>query len=54
MSRITANAAGGQNVLALLDMLVCSEGMATSKYTQDDGYDVIVGGINSPNTFSNY
>jgi len=54
MPRITAQAAGGQNVLAFLDMLAWSEGTSISKYTQDDGYDVIVGGINSPNTFTNY
>jgi muramidase (phage lysozyme) len=54
MPRITTQAAGGQNVLAFLDMLGWSEGTAISKYTQDDGYDVIVGGINSPNTFTDY
>ena len=54
MPRITAQAAGGANVLAFLDMLAWSEGTATSKYTQSDGYDVIVGGINSPNTFTGY
>ena len=54
MPRITAQAAGGQNVLAYLDMLGWSEGTANSKYTQDDGYDVIVGGINSPNIFTDY
>ena len=54
MPRITAQAAGGQNVLAFLDMLAWSEGTSTSKYTKDDGYDVIVGGINSPNIFTDY
>jgi muramidase (phage lysozyme) len=54
MARITAQAAGGLNVLAFLDMLAWSEGTSTSKYTKDDGYDVIVGGIDSPDTFTGY
>lgn len=54
MARISAADAGGKNVLAFLDMLAWSEGTRTSRYTKDDGYDVVVGGINSPNTFSNY
>ncbi|NMZ77658.1 glycoside hydrolase family 104 protein, partial [Pseudomonas nitroreducens] len=54
MPRINSSAAGGKNVLAFLDMLAWSEGTRTSRYTKDDGYDVIVGGLDSPNTFSNY
>lgn len=54
MARITASAAGGKNVCAFLDMLAWSEGTRTSRYTRDDGYDVVVGGIDSPNTFGNY
>ena len=54
MARISAADAGGKNVLAFLDMLAWSEGTRTSRYTKDDGYDVVVGGINSPNTFSSY
>lgn len=54
MPEITADAAGGQNVCAFLDMLACSEGTATSKYTHDNGYDVVVSGLDSPNTFSGY
>jgi muramidase (phage lysozyme) len=41
MARIDANAAGGRNVLAFLDMLAVSEGTAGKG---DDGYNVIVGG----------
>ena len=37
---------------AFLDMIAFSEGTSTSKYTKDNGYDVIVGGVNSPNTFT--
>lgn len=39
---------------AFLDMLAISEGTSTSKYTKNNGYDMIVGGINSPNTFTDY
>jgi len=41
MARITANEAGGQNVIAFLDMLAVSEGTAGHG---DDGYNVNVGG----------
>jgi len=41
MPRITANEAGGQNVLAFLDMLAKAEGTFG---VGDDGYDVNVGG----------
>lgn len=54
MPRITAAEAGGPNVLAFLDMLAWSEGTSTSCHTQDDGYDVVVGGIDSPNRFTSY
>lgn len=42
------------NLKAFLDMLAWSEGTSTSRYTRNDGYDVVVGGIDSPNTFSSY
>lgn len=54
MPRISTSAAGGKNVCAFLDMLAWSEGTRTSRYTKDDGYDVVVGGLDSPNTFINY
>lgn len=43
MARITADQAGGKNVLAFLDMLRWSEGTSTVK-SSDDGYNVLVGG----------
>ncbi|SHM66929.1 glycoside hydrolase family 24 protein [Phytopseudomonas punonensis] len=43
MARITATQAGGQNVLAFLDMLAWSEGTSTIT-SSDDGYNVLVGG----------
>lgn len=54
MARISEKLAGSQNALAFLDMLAWSEGTSISKHTKDDGYDVVVGGINSPNTFARY
>lgn len=41
MSRITAQAAGGHNVVAFLDMIAHSEGTAGHG---EDGYNVLVGG----------
>lgn len=54
MPRITEAQAGSPNALAFLDMLSIAEGTSTSKYTRNDGYDVIVGGIDSPNIFTSY
>lgn len=59
MPRISAEQAGGQRVLAFLDMLSISEGTSTSKYTKDDGYDILVGGIKDapgpfPKIFTDY
>jgi muramidase (phage lysozyme) len=54
MTRITAAQAGGQNRVAFLDMLASSEGTATDPATQDDGYDVLVTGINGPARFASY
>lgn len=54
MAKISDSLAGSKNALAFLDMLAWSEGTSTSKYTRNDGYDVIVAGLNSPNTFTSY
>ena len=54
MPVITQQMAGSRNALAFLDMISIAEGTSTSKYTRNDGYDVIVGGIDSPNTFTSY
>ncbi|HHA2813685.1 TPA: glycoside hydrolase family protein [Stenotrophomonas maltophilia] len=55
MAKITANDAGGGNVLAFLDMLAWSEGTSTSPATKDRGYDVIVTGADrKPEIFSDY
>jgi len=43
------------NERAFLKMLTVSEGTSTSKYTKNNGYDVIVNGIGGePKTFSDY
>lgn len=45
MAEISAEEAGGQNVVAFLDMLAWSEGTDRPKQQSNDrGYDVIVGG----------
>lgn len=55
MAKITANDAGGSNVLAFLDMLAWSEGTSTSPATRNQGYDVIVTGADrKPEIFSDY
>lgn len=43
-----------KNLKAFLDMIAWSEGTSSSKYTKNKGYDVIVGGIDSPNVFTDY
>lgn len=48
MARLSADAAGGANVLAFLDTIAYAEGV--ERFSQDDGYDVIVGGT----TFTDY
>lgn len=45
MPRLTSDELGGPNVAAFLDMLAVSEGTDDGRQkTNDDGYDVIVGG----------
>lgn len=45
MNRLTADQAGGSNVLAFLDMIAWSEGTDNGRQpTMDNGYDVLVGG----------
>lgn len=43
-----------QNRKAFLDMLAVSEGTSTSSITQNDGYDVIVTGVDGPEIFTDY
>jgi muramidase (phage lysozyme) len=39
---------------SFLDLIAWSEGTSTSSITQNDGYDVIVTGIDGPSVFSSY
>ena len=39
---------------AFLDLVAWSEGTSTSRLTQNDGYDVLVSGINGPGIFTDY
>ena len=55
MAQISAQQAGGINVLAFLDMLAWSEGTSTSRVTINSGYDVIVTGHDgAPEVFADY
>ena len=54
MPKISVELAGSRNATAFLDMLAYAEGTSTSKHTKDDGYDVIVAGLDSPNCFASY
>lgn len=54
MPRITAEQAGGPNVCAFLDTIAVSEGTQNDPVTQDDGYDVLVTGIDGPARFASY
>lgn len=54
MAKITAKQAGGKNIPPFLDMVSVAEGTSTSKYTKDEGYDVVVLGSNSPKIFTDY
>lgn len=48
MAVITAEQAGGQEVVRFLDLIAVSEGTALHKLTAGSGYDVIVTGIAGP------
>lgn len=54
MPRISCAQAGGVNRCAFLDMVAMSEGTPTDPATQDDGYDVLVTGMNGPHRFTSY
>lgn len=54
MPVISPQQAGSLNQCAFLDMIAYSEGTSNSPITQNDGYDVLVSGMNGPQRFSNY
>jgi len=41
-------------VAAFLDLIAAAEGTSTNAHTQNDGYDVIVSGVDGAHTFSDY
>src|SRR5215469_3136234 len=54
MAAITAEQAGGEALVKFLDLIAFSEGTSTSPHTQNDGYDVIVSGIDGHHEFNDY
>jgi muramidase (phage lysozyme) len=45
---------GGAAIAAFLDLIAWSEGTSTSRITKNDGYDVIVSGVDGPHSFTDY
>lgn len=54
MAVLSLSEAGGKNVLAFLDTIAWSEGSSTSSVTRNDGYDVIVEGVQGKQVFEDY
>lgn len=54
MAAITAEQAGGEALVRFLDLIAFSEGTSTSPHTQNDGYDVIVGGVDGHHEFADF
>jgi muramidase (phage lysozyme) len=43
-----------KRIAAFLSLIAWSEGTSTSSFTKDDGYDVLVSGVNGPEVFTDY
>ena len=54
MAAITADQAGGDALVKFLDLIAFSEGTSTNAHTQNNGYDVIVGGVDGHHEFTDY
>ncbi len=54
MATISATAAGSPNVPRFLDLVGRSEGTSTDRLTRNDGYDVIVSGVDGPEVFTDF
>jgi muramidase (phage lysozyme) len=54
MAAITAEQAGGEALVKFLDLIAFSEGTSTNAHTQNDGYDVIVGGVDGHHEFTDF
>ena len=44
----------GKQINAFLDLIAWSEGTSTSRVTKNNGYDVIVSGVDGPHSFTDY
>jgi muramidase (phage lysozyme) len=53
---MSATALGGQNICAFMDMLAsaAAEGTSSSPITKNNGYDVIVSGVDGKHRFDDY
>jgi muramidase (phage lysozyme) len=54
MAAISAEDAGGAALVTFLDTIAYSEGTSTSPHSQNDGYDVIVTGVDGHHEFNDY
>ena len=54
MARISVTEAGGANRLSFLDLIAWSEGTSISPITKDNGYDIIVTGLDGFHRFDDY
>jgi muramidase (phage lysozyme) len=54
MAAITAEQAGGDALVRFLDLIAFAEGTSTSPHTQNDGYDVVVNGLDGHHEFTDY
>jgi len=54
MAAITAEQAGGEALVRFLDLIAFSEGTSTCGHTQNDGYDIIVTGVDGHHQFNDY
>lgn len=54
MAVITDEEAGGKGLAAFLDLIAFSEGTSTSEITQDNGYDIIVSGVDGHHRLFDY
>jgi len=54
MAVITAEQAGGAALVRMLDTIAYSEGTSTSPHTKNDGYNIIVSGVDGHHEFTDY
>lgn len=54
MAAITAEQAGDVDLVRFLDLIAFSEGTSSSPVTKDDGYDVIVSGVDGHHRMTDY